>query len=132
MKTHILKNGTRVYLVPQEGTEAATLLVLFKVGSRNELLPVWGGSHFVEHLMFKGTKKHPSTLDISRELDRYGAEYNAYTGKDLTGYFVKIDAQKAGVAVDLLHDMLFHSHYDAKEVTREKKVIIEEIKMYEE
>ncbi|KKW29636.1 MAG: Processing peptidase [Candidatus Uhrbacteria bacterium GW2011_GWD2_52_7] len=132
VKAQQLKNGINVHLVPFAGTEAVTLLVLVKVGSRNESLPVWGGSHFIEHLMFKGTKKRPKTIDISRELDRYGAEYNAYTGKDLTGYYVKIDAQKAGVAVDLLHDMLFHSHYDAKEVTREKKVIIEEIKMYEE
>ncbi len=132
LKGKTLKNGTRVHLVPTEGTEATTLLVLFKVGSRNESLPVWGGSHFVEHLMFKGTKKRGTTLDISRELDRYGAEYNAYTGKDLTGYWVKIESGKIGVAVDLLHDMLFHSKFDATEMTREKKVIIEEIKMYEE
>ncbi len=132
MKSHLLKNGARVHVVPVEGTAATTLLVLFKVGSRNEQLKVWGGSHFVEHLMFKGTKRRPKTLDISRELDRYGAEYNAYTGKDLTGYYVKIESGKIDVAVDLLHDMLFHSKFDAKEMAREKQVIIEEIKMYEE
>jgi predicted Zn-dependent peptidase len=106
--------------------------VLFKVGSRNEPLKVWGGSHFIEHLMFKGTKRRPETIDISKELDRYGAEYNAYTGKDLTGYWVKIAAERLPVAIDLLHDMLFHSKFEAAEMTREKKVIIEEIKMYEE
>lgn len=130
--THQLKNGARVLLAPFEGTEAATLLVLFKVGSRNEDLKVWGGSHFIEHLMFKGTKRRPETVDISRELDRYGAEYNAYTGKDLTGYYVKIAGDKIPVAVDLLHDMLFNSVFAPAEMTREKKVIIEEIKMYEE
>ncbi|MCR4312159.1 MAG: insulinase family protein [Candidatus Uhrbacteria bacterium] len=132
VKPQHLKNGIRVHLVPFAGTEAVTLLVLVGVGSRHEAMKVWGGSHFIEHLMFKGTKKRPKTVDISRELDRYGAEYNAYTGKDLTGYYVKIDGAKIGVAVDLLNDMIFHSQYDAKELAREKKVIIEEIKMYEE
>ncbi|MFZ2682331.1 MAG: pitrilysin family protein [Patescibacteria group bacterium] len=131
-KVQTLKNGTRVHIVPLEGTQAASLLVLFRVGSRNEPLKVWGGSHFIEHLMFKGTKKRPETIDISKELDRYGAEYNAYTGKDLTGYWVKIAAEQIPVAVDLLHDMLFNSKFEATEMTREKKVIIEEIKMYEE
>lgn len=132
VKPEQLKNGMRVHLLPFSGTEAVTVLVLVKVGSRNETAKVYGGSHFIEHLMFKGTKRRPATLDISRELDRYGAEYNAYTGKELTGYYVKIDAAHATLAVDLLHDMLFHSKYDTKEMAREKKVILEEIKMYEE
>lgn len=132
IKPQQLKNGIPVHLVPFAGTEAATILVLVRVGSRNEDLKVWGGSHFIEHLMFKGTKRRPKTVDISRELDRYGAEYNAYTGKDLTGYWVKIDGQRIPVAIDLLHDMMFQSKYDEKEMKREKKVILEEIKMYEE
>jgi predicted Zn-dependent peptidase len=127
-----LKNGARVHLIPFAGTDAATVLVLFKVGSRYEALKVWGGSHYVEHLMFKGTKRRPNTVDISRELDRFGAEYNAYTGKDITGYFVKIAGEQVPVAIDMLHDMLFHSLYRPVEMAREKKVIIEEIKMYEE
>lgn len=132
IKPRKLKNGIRVHLVPYTGTDAATVLVLTKVGSRYENDKVLGGSHFVEHLMFKGTTKRPKTIDISKTLDRYGAEYNAYTGKDLTGYYVKIESNQVPIAVDLLHDMLFHSKYDAKEMTREKKVITEEIKMYEE
>ncbi|MFA5946584.1 MAG: pitrilysin family protein [Patescibacteria group bacterium] len=130
--THKLKNGARVVLSPYGGTEAATILVMFKVGSRDEDLKVWGGSHFIEHLMFKGTKKRPETMDITRELDQYGAEFNAYTGKDLTAYYVKITAERLPVAVDLLEDMLFHSKFDGKEMAKEKKVIQEEIKMYEE
>jgi predicted Zn-dependent peptidase len=130
--THKLKNGARVVLAPFTGTEAATLLVMFKVGSRDEDLKVWGGSHFIEHLMFKGTKKRPETMDITRELDRYGAEFNAYTGKDITAYYVKITGERLPVAVDLLEDMLFHSKYEPQEMAKEKKVIQEEIKMYEE
>lgn len=132
MQPEHLKNGTRIHLVPFAGTQAATLLVLFKIGSRNEPLKVWGGSHFIEHLMFKGTKRRPKTVNITKELDRYGAEFNAYTSKDHTGYWVKIDAQHLPVAIDLLHDMLFNSKFEDVEMKREKKVIIEEIKMYEE
>lgn len=127
-----LKNGMRVHLVPVVGTEAATVLVSVKVGSRHEPLNIWGGSHFIEHLMFKGTKRRPKAVDISRELDRYGAEYNAFTGKDRTAYYVKIAGDKLPVAIDLLHDMMFQSLYVPAEMNRERKVIIEEIKMYEE
>ncbi|MBI1907979.1 insulinase family protein [Candidatus Uhrbacteria bacterium] len=127
-----LKNGTRVHIVPMPGTQAMTALVLYKVGSRNEPHKVWGGSHFIEHLMFKGTKKRPTTLELTQLIDQYGAEYNAYTGKDLTGYYIKIDGEKAAVAIDVLGDMLQNSLFDKKEMDKERKVIIEEIKMYEE
>ena len=127
-----LKNGMSVILVPQKGASSMTLLVLTRVGSRYETRDISGGSHFIEHLMFKGTKKRPDTQDISRELDRYGAEYNAYTDKDVTGYYIKMDASKTELAVDMLHDMLFHSKYDAKEMDRERGVILEEINMYED
>src|SRR3989339_1505946 len=127
-----LKNGLRTHLIPFEGTDAATLLVLCKVGSRYEDAPINGASHFIEHLMFKGTKRRPTTLDISRALDSVGAEYNAYTGKDLTGYYVKVDSHHLKLAVDVLHDMLFHSKFDKKELDRERGVIIEEINMYQD
>ena len=125
-----LKNGIRVHLVPFNGTEAATALVLVKVGSRHESEQLNGASHFIEHLMFKGTKKRPTTLDISRALDSVGAEFNAFTGKDRTGYYVKAASQHLDHSIDLLYDMLFHSKYDPKEVKRERGVIIEEINMY--
>lgn len=125
-----LKNGARLHLVPFAGTEAATILVLFKVGSRYETPSLNGASHYIEHLMFKGTKRRPNTLDLTRTLDAVGAEYNAFTGKDYTGYYVKIDAKHIPVAADLLHDMLFHSKYDPKEMDRERTVIMEEINMY--
>ncbi|MFH1314779.1 MAG: pitrilysin family protein [Candidatus Uhrbacteria bacterium] len=125
-----LKNGIRVHSIPVPGTEAATVLVLIKVGSRYELPQINGASHFIEHLMFKGTKKRPSTLDISRDLDSVGAEFNAFTGKDRTGYYVKAAAEHLDHSIDLLYDMLFNSKYDPKEVKRERGVIIEEINMY--
>ncbi len=129
-KPFTLKNGMRVHLAPFKGTKAVTALVLCKVGSRNEEKKINGASHFIEHLMFKGTKRRPTTLDISRTLDGVGAEYNAYTGKNLTGYYIRIDSAHTDLAVDVLHDMLFHSKFDNKELNRERGVVIEEINMY--
>lgn len=132
MRQEILKNGLRVVLVPYAGTEAATILVLVKVGSRYESAELSGASHFIEHMVFKGTKKRPTTLDISRALDAVGAEYNAYTGKDLTGYYVKAAAEHVPLAVEMLHDMIFHSKFSPTEMNRERRVIVEEINMYED
>ncbi len=127
-----LKNGMKAIFVPQKGATSTTVMVFTKVGSRYESPEINGASHFIEHLMFKGTKRRPTTLDVSKELDRYGAEYNAFTSKDLTAYYVKMDATQTKLAIDLLHDMIFHSKYDAKEIDRERGVIIEEINMYED
>lgn len=122
----------RVHLVPVAGTQAVTVLVLTKVGSRYETPALNGASHFIEHLMFKGTKRRPTTLDISRTLDSVGAQFNAYTNKHVTGYYIKIDAKHTNLAVDMLHDMLFHSKFDPREMDRERGVIIEEINMYQD
>lgn len=127
-----LKNGIPVILVPQAGAVSMTFMVFVKVGSRYEEREINGASHFIEHLMFKGTKRRRNSLAITKELDRYGAEYNAFTSKDLTAYYVKMDATHTGLAIDLLHDMLFHSRFDKEEIERERGVIVEEINMYED
>jgi len=127
-----LKNGTRVILIPDDRTKAATVLVLYRVGSRYEPQKTNGMSHFIEHMMFKGTTRRPKTADISRELDAVGAEYNAFTSKDMTGYYVKIAGRHLPLAVDMLHDMLYRSKFEEKEVERERKVIMEEIHMYQD
>jgi predicted Zn-dependent peptidase len=126
------ENKSRLILVPTQDTGAVTVLFLFGVGSRYEYKAINGASHFIEHLMFKGTKKRPTTLDISKALDGVGAEFNAMTSKDYTGYYVKINNQKADLAIDILSDMLLNSKFDAAEINRERGVIIEEINMYHE
>lgn len=126
------KNGLRLILSPMTETKAVTALVLFKVGSRYEKKEINGISHFVEHMMFKGTKKRPSTLDISKVLDSVGAEYNAFTAKDHTGYYVKVSADKIELAMDVLSDILYNSKFDSQEIEREKPVIVEEINMVED
>lgn len=128
----VLKNGLRFLTSSISGTEAATILVLCKVGSRHEELSQNGVSHFVEHMMFKGTERRPETIDISRDLDSVGAEYNAFTSRDHTGYYIKIEQDKIELALDMLSDMLRNSKFDEKEIKRESGVITEEIRMYED
>jgi len=127
-----LPNGTTVLLCPLRETEAVTVLIDHKIGSRYEAREVGGVSHFIEHLLFKGTKRRPSSLAITRELDRIGAEFNAYTSKDHTAYYIKAVRDQLPLAVDILADMLHHSLFKAEEINRERGVIIEEIKMYED
>ncbi len=127
-----LSNHSTLITIPNDYTNATTVLVLFPVGSRYETQELNGVSHFIEHMMFKGTTKRPTTLDISRELDGFGAEYNAYTSKDFTGYYVRIDTSRLDTALDIVSDMLWNSKFDAEEIEREKGVIAEELHMYED
>lgn len=131
-KKIILKNGIRLILSPRRDTKSVTILVLFKAGSRNESDESAGVAHFLEHLMFKGTKKWPTTLDLSAVLDGVGAEFNAFTSKDYTGYYVKIAEDKVKIAIDFLADILIHSKFDKDEMNKERGVILEELKMYED
>jgi len=127
-----LKNNLTLITVPLKSTRATTVMVMVPVGSRYESRDFSGGSHFVEHLIFKGTSKRPTAQDVSRVLDAAGADYNAFTGKDYTGYYVKIDSEKQELAFDLVSDMLFNSKFDASEIEKEKGVIVEELRMYED
>ena len=125
-----LSNNVRAIVAPLKDTKSITVLVLFGVGSRYETKDINGISHFIEHMMFKGTKKRPNTLAISKELDGVGAEYNAYTTKEVTGYWVKANYEKLELALDMVSDMLYNSKFDETELEREKKVICEELHMY--
>ncbi len=129
---YALKNNATVVLVPQHDTRSVTVLISYPVGSRYEPEKLSGVSHYVEHLMFKGTEKRKNTQILTREIDRLGAEYNAFTGKECTAYYIKIDAEYTRTALDILSDMLFHSKFDAKEMEREKGPIIEELRMYKD
>ncbi len=127
-----LRNGIPLVTIPLDGAKSVTILILVKVGSRYEDRRTNGLSHFVEHLMFKGTTKRPQTKMIAETLDGYGAEYNAFTNKDHTGYYIKLRSDRAHEAADILRDMLFHSLFKSEELERERLVIFEEIKMYDE
>src|SRR5688572_23793907 len=127
-----LSNGTRVVLVPHTDTAAVTLLALYQVGSRFESKAMNGAAHFIEHMMFKGTERRPSTMSISRDLDAVGADYNAFTYKDFTGYYIRLQSEKIGLATDMLHDMIYNSRFRDADVASERKVIFEELRMYDD
>jgi len=126
----ILKNGLRIITHPMENTQAVTLLILVGAGSKYEKKETNGISHLLEHMAFRGTKKRPRTLDIAKELDKVGGLYNAFTGKELMGFWVKVDSKHFDLSCDILSDMIFNSLFKEKEIEKEKKAIIEEINMY--
>ena len=125
-----LGNRANIILVPQHDTKSITTMIMYPVGSRYESKKMAGVSHFIEHMMFKGTKKRKDSLTLTREIDRLGAEYNAFTGKEATGYYIKTDAKYTETALDILSDMLFGSVFREKDMEKEKTVIVEEIRMY--
>ena len=105
-------------------------MVMLAAGSRYETPDTNGIAHFSEHMFFKGTERRPTARDIAGEIDAIGGEFNAFTGKEYTGYYVKCAAEHRDVALDVLVDMLRNSRFDAEEIDREKGVIIEEMNMY--
>jgi predicted Zn-dependent peptidase len=125
-----LSNGTRVLTAPMDHAQSVSCFVMFAAGSRYERREESGIAHFAEHMFFKGTERRPTARDIATEIDSIGGEFNAFTGKELTGYYVKCAAETRDVALDVLVDMLRNSRFDAGEIDREKGVIVEEMNMY--
>src|SRR5438045_3906154 len=113
-----------------ESAQSVTCAIMLAAGSRYETEDTDGIAHFSEHMFFKGTERRPTARDISQEIDNIGGEFNAFTGKEYTGYYVKCAAESRDVALDVLVDMLRNSKFDADEIEREKGVIIEEMNMY--
>lgn len=131
-KKTTLKNGLRILTVPMKGTETVSFVVMVGVGSRYEAEKEAGLSHFIEHMLFKGTKKHPNALAITEKMDAIGGEYGAFTSKDQTVFYAKVDARHLDTATDVITDMYLNSKIDPKEIAREKGTILQEISMYED
>ncbi len=130
IKKTVLKNGLRVIAVPMKNAKSVTVLILVGTGSKYETKDINGISHFLEHMFFKGTKKRPNTLKISETLDMIGGQYNAFTSKEVTGFWAKVDKQHTDVALDWIADMFTNSKFEAVEIEKEKGVVIEEANMY--
>ncbi len=128
----VLKNGLRVVTIPMKDNPTATVLVLVEAGSKYETKKVNGISHFLEHMCFKGTVKRPKGIDISKELDALGSQYNAFTAQEYTGYYAKSDAKHFHKIFDVVSDIYLNSTFPEAEMQKEKGVIIEEINMYED
>src|SRR5438874_6928261 len=125
-----LSNGVRVLTAPMDGAQSVIVAIMLAAGSRYETPDTNGIAHFAEHMFFKGTENRPTARDIAGEIDAIGGEFNAFTGKEYTGYYVKCAAEHRDVALDVLVDMLRNSRFDSEEIEREKGVIVEEMNMY--
>jgi predicted Zn-dependent peptidase len=125
-----LPNGLRVVTAPMPQAKSVACFVMLAAGSRYETKETNGIAHFAEHMFFKGTERRPTARQIAGEIDSIGGEFNAFTSKEYTGYYVKCAAEHRDVALDVLVDMLRHSKFDSDEIEREKGVIVEEMNMY--
>jgi predicted Zn-dependent peptidase len=131
IKKIILPNGLRLILAPREGV-TATALILVDSGSEYETKRTNGVAHFLEHLVFKGTKTRPHSSIINDTLDGLGAQYNAFTLPDSTGYYAKARKEKLPQLLDLVSDMYLEPLFDPAELEKERGVIVEEINMRED
>ena len=125
-----LDNGLRVLTADLPYAQSVTVMLMLAAGSRYETAETNGIAHFAEHMFFKGTERRPSARQISGEIDAIGGEFNAFTGKEYTAYYVRCAAEHRDVALDVLVDMLRNSRFAEEEIEREKGVIVEEMNMY--
>ena len=123
----VLDNGVRLVMERMPSLKSVALSVWEHVGTRDEGPRQKGLAHFLEHMMFKGTRRRSAT-QISHEIDSLGGEMNAFTTHETTTLYIKVLDQQVGQAIDLLADVFYHSRYDRKEIEREKQVVLEEIR----
>ncbi len=131
-KRTILPNGIRLVTVPMPNSPTVTVTVLVEAGSRYESSKENGISHFLEHMVFKGTTKRPNSGAISTELETLGADFNAFTGEEMTGYWAKARTEHFSDILDIVSDMYLDPLLPEKDLEKERGVIIEEINMYED
>jgi predicted Zn-dependent peptidase len=126
-----LDNGLRIITAELADARSLTANIMVGTGSRYENFDANGGvSHFLEHLLFKGTKKYPTAQVIAEAVDAVGGYNNAYTSEDLTSYYIKVPSQHGALALDILADMMANPLIEATEVDRERGVIVEEMNVY--
>src|SRR5262249_61797804 len=127
-----LGNGLRVLTAPLDHAQSVACFVMLAAGSRYEQAENRGIAHFAEHMFFKGTERRPTSRDLTTIVDGIGGEFNAFTSKEYTGYYVRCAADDRDIALDVLLDMLRYSKFDPDEIEREKGVILEEMHLLED
>lgn len=126
-----LSNGIQILMEKIENNKSLAIGVYVKTGSKYEKDGEYGLSHFLEHMVFKGTDTR-TALEISEAIDRIGGHMNAFTSKEVTGYYVSLLSSYIETGFDVLSDMLLNSNFTEENIKKEKSVVIEEIKMYED
>jgi len=127
-----LSSGLPILTSSTDSTASVTVLVFAGAGSRYETPSERGISHFLEHMFFKGGKKYRNTREVSGAIDGVGGDFNAFTGKEYAGYYVKVAAEEVRLACDVLSDMLLHASFPPEEIEKERGVIMEEERMYQD
>ncbi len=125
----VLDNGLRILTSAMPHTRSVSIGFFIGVGSRYESDEQSGVSHFIEHMLFKGTEKRPTAMDIAVAIEGIGGIFNAATGTESSVYWIKVAQPHLDIAIDVLVDMLRHSRFDPQEIDRERRVIIEEINL---
>lgn len=128
MRKYRLRNGITV-IFEKNPSKSVAIEIMFKVGSNDESKEIFGISHFLEHMLFEGTKKRKDSRTIANEIEKYGAEFNAYTAGDRTAFFIKIITKRFEKALDILSDMVANPLFSKKKIEKEKQVILKEINM---
>ncbi|MGI5902485.1 MAG: M16 family metallopeptidase [Desulfitobacteriia bacterium] len=130
-RKHTLPNGVRIITEEIDHVRSVAIGIWVKTGSRNETKGYEGISHFIEHMFFKGTQKR-SARELAETLEAVGGQLNAFTTKEFTCYYARVLDEHVPLAIDVLSDMFFNSRFDNKEIEKEKNVVLEEIKMYQD
>lgn len=127
-----LPNGLRLILIPVDGSRSVTVSAYVKAGSRNESKQNNGIAHFLEHMAFKGTDKYPTFLDVSKLVEGVGGVMNASTSHEVIEYYLRAEPSNLAIIFDVLNELILRSKFDEAEIQKEKGIILEEIKMYDD
>src|SRR6201981_272126 len=127
-----LRGGAKLVTSPMPERQSASLVMMFAGGSRDEDDRLAGASHFIEHLNFKGTDRRPTSKEIAVAIESIGGFINASTDKELTAYWARVPAEHLDLGLDVLFDIVSNSKLSPDDVERERSVILEELKMYQD
>lgn len=128
MEVFRLKNGMEV-VYNKKDTDSVTVEIMVKVGSNYETRKISGISHFIEHLVFEATKKFPNSRDLANEVEKFGGEFNAYTGEERTAYYIRILNRHFDTALGILDQIVFNPLFRESDIEKERSIIIDEIRM---
>ncbi len=132
VKKTVLPNKLRLLVAPMKSTEAVSVFIQFKAGARYETKSNNGVAHFLEHMFFKGGDRYPTPKSVAEAVDGVGGVFNAFTGDETVGYYIKVAKENIELAFDVLSDMLLNSKFKQEDIDREKGVIVEEYNMYQD
>jgi predicted Zn-dependent peptidase len=127
-----LRDGARVITAPMRERTSVSVALLVAAGSRYERPESRGLAHFIEHMVFKGSERYPTARHISEAIEGVGGVLNAATDKEMTLFWAKVPARHQALAIEVLGDMVFHSKFEKGEITKERQVVIEELRMYQD